>query len=271
MGMKVRFLVVFLGAAFFLNGCGEPLTGSRYMLSLPQLPESWETLLGRAHWHIEWLDEKVRQQWTVIQGGGVEISLPVTIASAVSAMPFWPEKGIKPGVFRPAGAIFPFDASGGTLYLSWQGGVDANLFWEMAMFLGGAGEENNQPAMESVARAAVQRLPGNFNWPRFRRLFADESVNAHVRADPWLADWSSIAAKTVQSGFDKRRLVPESRGSLQVPVSPGPWIGTSPFAAPMVFEEVPVFPVRPAVDTWISAEGLLRCNSEAWMLINVCP
>jgi len=141
--------------------------------------------------------------------------------------------------------------------------VDSALYWEMAKAWAGAGQES---AEESPERAAVTRLPLNFNWPRFRRLFDDPSLNAEVRADPWLADWPGIAAKTVQTGFDKRRLVPEPRSALTVPVSPGPWIGASPFADPLIFETTPVFPVRSTADTWASKEGILRCNSEAWIL-----
>jgi len=178
--------------------------------------------------------------------GGWNISLPQTWASAVSAFPFWPEKGIGPGIFKPAGAIFPYDASGGSLILSWQGGVDSVLYWELARAYG---------------------LPMNFNWPRFRRLFDDPSLNAEVRADPWLADWADIAAKIVKSGFDKRRLVPEARSALEVQVAPGPWIGVSPFSGPLIFEATPVFSVRSTADTWVSKEGILRCNSKTWIFI----
>jgi hypothetical protein len=108
-------------------------------------------------------------------------------------------------------------------------------------------------------------LPENFDWPRFRQLFDDPSINAEVCADPWLADWRVIAEKTVLSGFDKRRMVPEPRGTLKVPAGPGPWAGTSPFAAPLFFEDDPVFPARPSADTWVSAAGLLRCNTETWI------
>jgi len=203
-----------------------------------------------------------------VRGNGVwNISLPQTWASAVTAYPFWPEKGLGPGIFKPAGAIFPYDASGKRLILSWQGGVDAALYWELAKACGGAPVGEAESEEESSERAAVARLPVNFNWPRFRRLFDDSSLNAEVRADPWLADWAGIAAKIVQSGFDKRRLVPEARGDLTVPVGPGPWIGASPFAAPLIFEKTPVFSVRPAADTWVSGEGILRCNSETWILI----
>jgi hypothetical protein len=217
----------------------------------------------------------------------MEISLPPTLVSAVSALPFWPDRGIVPGIFKPAGAIFPFDASGRSLVLSWQGGVDANLFGERAQAYQGTEEESVPPeetqtetetaemaAMEwrvmewrTAGVRAVSRLPWNFNWPRFRQLFDDPTLNAEVRADPWLADWHGIAEKIVKSGFDKRRLVPEARSSLQIPVNYGPWIGASPFAFPLFFETTPVFPVRPTADTWVSAEGILRCNAETWILL----
>jgi hypothetical protein len=190
--------------------------------------------------------------------GDWNISLPQTWASAVSAFPFWPEKGIGPGIFKPAGAIFPYDASGDSLILSWQGGVDAVLYWELARAYGGTGQ----------TEAENTRIPMNFNWPRFRRLFDDPSLNAEVRADPWLADWASIAAKIVKSGFDKRRLVPEARSALEVHVGSGPWIGASPFADPLLFETTPIFRVKPTADTWVSREGLLRCNSETWIYRN---
>jgi hypothetical protein len=235
---------------------------------MPGLPPAWEALLGSPSWRVEWLNGEGRRETATVRGnGGVEVSLPPTWVNPVSAAPFWPDRGIGPGIFRPAGAIFPFDVSGKSLILSWQGGVDANLYWEFAAIANEAGREPSPEEAEPVERAAVSRLPWNFNWPRFRLLFDDPTLNEEVRADPWLADWNSIAAKIVQSGFDKRRLVPETRTALEIPVSPGPWIGTSPFAAPLLFDAVPVFPVRPTADTWVSAEGILRCNTETWILL----
>jgi hypothetical protein len=267
-GMKRYFWAFLLCAGFFLHSCGESPVDSRYTLDLPEIPPAWKAILGSPYWRVEWLNVEGRKEAVTVRGGGgVEISLPPTWVSAVSAMPFWPGRGIRPGIFRPAGAIFPFDVSGKNLVLSWRGGVDANLYWEFVKAAGGAGQESTPDETASAQRAAVSRLPWNFNWPRFRLLFDDPSLNADVRADPWLADWHGIAAKIVQSGFDKRRLVPETRSSLEIPVSPGPWIGTSPFAAPLLFESVPVFPVRPTADTWVSAEDILRCNTETWILL----
>ena len=237
---------------------------SRRALELPELPGAWEAALGPPSWRIEWFDgEGLRQAAVLPEAGGLEISMPGTMSSPVLALPFWPEKGIPHGVFRPAGAIFPFDAPGGRLALSWRGGVDATLFIELARAAGEAGSQGEGPPPSG---AAALRLPWNFDWPRFRELFEEEGpLAAEVRDDPWLADWRGIAERTWQSGFDRRRIVPEPRGELELPLGPGPWIGASPFAAPLVFEEGPVFPVGAAADTWVSAEGLLRASEEAWI------
>ncbi|MDR0495726.1 MAG: hypothetical protein LBG95_08905 [Treponema sp.] len=279
--MKSFFVVFAICAVFFLHGCGVSLLDSRYSLELPDIPQRWAALLGKPYWRIEWLNSEGRIEVMTLRGEENRgISLPQGCASAVLAMPFWPDRGLRPGIFRPAGAIFPFDASGKSLILSWRGGVDAKLYWELVKAYNGADEETASPeeASESLPaetapneRAVVPRVPWNFDWPRFRLLFEDQSLNAEVRADPWLADWQSIAAKIVLSGFDKRRLVPEPRINLTIPLPHnargGPWTGTSPFAAPLVFETEPVFPARSTADTWVSREGILRCNTETWIFI----
>jgi hypothetical protein len=255
-----------LAVVLVLAGCGGgggngalpgSISRSAYTLRLPDIPPAWEALLGVPDWRIEWVSPAGSKATRVIRGNAApEISLPETGTSPVSAWPCWPDRDIPPGVFRPAGALFPFDVSGADLRASWRGGVDAVLFWELAA------------ATPPDSAPTVPRLPVNFNWPRFRELFAENGgINEAVRQDPWLADWTSIAQKTVQSGFDKRRLVPRSRGELAVPVGNGPWTGTSPFADALYFEAPPVFPVSDEAETWISAEGLLRCNQEAWLFL----
>jgi hypothetical protein len=259
--MKGYFYTFVLCTGFFLHSCGPETANQwldRYTLELPDLPPAWEMILGSPHWQIEWLNDTGRLERATIRGKDkITVSLPPTYASAVLARPFWPDKGLIPGIFRPAGALFPFDVCGTNLGLSWQSGIDANLFWELAEFSAGTNEPER----------AVLRQPQNFNWPRFRLLFADPTLNADIRGDPWLADWHSIAEKIVRSGFDKRRLVPEPRSELTVPVGPGPWIGASPFAPPLLFEGVPVFPVRGTADTWVSADSMVRCNTKAWILL----
>ena len=243
-------------AGLLLSGCGADLTSSRYDLELPEIPPAWASVLGSPQWKIEWLNPGGEKTAIWAENGQKpEISLPQTWASAVTAWPSWPDKGIAPGTFKPAGAVFPFDAKEQTLVLSWRGGVDSVLYWELAKAAG-----------DVLSQRAAARLPCNFNWPRFRELCNDPAVNAQIRADPWLADWPSIAAKTIASGFDKRRLVPEATGEITVPVSAGPWIGVSPFAPPLLFSALPSFPAGRHVSTWVSAQGILRCTAEAWIL-----
>jgi hypothetical protein len=110
----------------------------------------------------------------------------------------------------------------------------------------------------------------NFNWPKFRALFSDPSVPLEIREDPWRADWEDIAEKTVQSGFRKQRLKAAETLTLTVPVHPGPWISTSPFNPVREFGTGPcTFPAGPgpAVSTWYSAQGILHCSGENWILL----
>jgi hypothetical protein len=271
----LRSAAAALCAALLLTACDDAGSGgggllpaspsrSAYTLQFPAIPQTWEALLGAPEWRIEWLNGEGKKQTRLVQyGKKPEINPPETWTSPVTAWPYWPKRDIGIGVFRPAGAIVPFDVSGETIRLSWRGGVDAVLYGELGLAAGG------DPRDDVPSRATVPRLPQNFNWPRFRELFVEGSgINEDVRVDPWLADWQAIAAKIAQSGFDKRRLVPAARKQLSVAVGPGPWIGSSPFAEPLLVEQPPLFPVREmATDTWVSAEGLLRCNKETWILL----
>jgi hypothetical protein len=132
--------------------------------------------------------------------------------------------------------------------------VDAVVYWEL------------DAAAQAGAR--TPRLSRNVIWPRFRELFDDPAFLEKLRSDPWTVDWKTAAAKIVSSGFDKRRIVPESREVTAIPVPPGPWIGTSPFAPPLIFGpgETPVFPVGSKPESWVSPDGLLRAAPAAWIL-----
>jgi hypothetical protein len=256
--MKNLFFLPVLIPVLVFSGCGRSLMDSEYVLKLPEPPPAWTELLGSPHWRIEWINPEGVKESRVTEGD-TQINLPLTWASPVSAWPFWPGKGIAPGIFRPAGAIFPFDASGADLRLSWRAGVDAVVYWELdAAYEAQAG-----------ARTPVPRLSRNFNWPRFRELFEDPAFFEKLHADPWTVDWKNAAIKIVLSGFDKRRIVPEPRKEIPIPVPAGPWIGSSPFAPPLKCGpgETPVFPAGARPESWLSPAGLLRCTAETWILI----
>ncbi|MDR1277381.1 MAG: hypothetical protein LBK02_01375 [Treponema sp.] len=257
----MKYLCVLAG--LLLSGCR--LVDSVYSLELPDLPASWEDLLGPPQWRVEWISPGGKKE-SLTTVKGLEISMPHTWASPVSAGPFWPDAGIRPGLFYPAGAIFPFDLSGNTLALSWRGGVDAVLYWELAAACAAQAADTD----EASIRSALLRQPRNFDWPRFRELLDDPSIPEEVRLDPWTVDWKTTAARIVLSGFDKRRIVPEAWEETPIPVPAGSWIGLSPFAPPLVFDgdETPVFPIGSKTGSWFSPAGVLRCNTETWIFIS---
>ena len=241
----------------FFASCSLFSEDPKRALRLPEAPDGWLEVLGPPSWQIEWFDsDGQRRRAFLAPGGALEIAPPGMMASPVFARPYWPELGIAPGIFRPAGAIFPFDFAEGALVLTWQGGVEAAFFMELAQAAGA-----NVPSGAS----ADLRLPWNFSWPRFRRLFDDPALNERVRADPWLANWQSIAERTVQAGFDRRRLVPAASVPTELPLGKGPWVAASPFAPPAVFEGSPAFSLGEEAGVWASAEGLLRAGTGGWL------
>jgi len=247
-------LTVIVVLALQLTCCGDRSSdGYTHTLKLPEIPETWSSLLGEPHWRVNWLDPDGKMQSKdILPGKTAEIEIPVTWTNPVTAWPFWPDHNLIPEFFKPAGALFPFDVSGKSLLLSWKSGPDTVFYWELAF----ANDDN------------ILKIPSNFDWPRFRELFETGTLNEAVLKDPWLVDWRSVAEKTINSSFDRRRLVPQATESTAIPVSSGPWYGTSPFAEPLYFTEgeIPVFPVHSGVNVWISSEGILRCSGKTWVL-----
>jgi len=249
-------LVIFVFPALVLSlllvCCGD-FAPSAYTVVPPSAPEVWVSALGEPHWRLEWFDKNgIRRIADILPGESMKIEIPVTWANPITAWPCWPEYNLPAGVFRPAGALFPFDTEGGRLRLDWKTGVDAVFYWELAL----AGGQN------------TVKIPANFDWPRFRELFTDGKTNEAVCENPWLVDWHSVAEKTMNANFDRRRLVPEAAEPTAIPVDPGPWHGTSPFCEPLCFkeDEIPIFPVRPGLNVWISPNEILRCSGKTWII-----
>jgi hypothetical protein len=224
-----------------------------YTLVLPKIPDNWVLILGEPHWKVEFLDNDGRKREKyLLPGQNTEIELPVTWTNPVTAWPYWPDSELIPYFFKPAGALFPFDVSGNLLCLSWEAGSDSVFYWELAF-------ANDQD---------VTKAPANFDWLRFRELFKTDVLSSAVIKDPWLIDWRFVAEKTIDSNFDRRRLVPQTTEPLNVPVSAGPWFGTSPYSEPLFFDEkvMPVFPVHSGINVWVSSQGILRINGKTWVL-----
>jgi len=241
----------------FLAGCDiNPILHS-YRPILPDPPGHWETVLGKPHWRLEWVDEKgCWRDCSVTPGAEAPgISPGPEWTTAIFAWPFWPDRDLEAFMMKPAGALYPWDVSGDRILLSWEGGVEAFFWKEMA-------------GTEHAASAAEGRLPWFFDWLRFRDLlYESENIAIAVRQDPWLADWKEIARKTVQSGFDRRRIAARKCTVFTVPGMAGFWINSSPFALP--FEVPPggslTLNVWDNPDTWVSKAGVLKCSSAGWV------
>ena len=254
--MKYRLSFVVL--TLFILGCGGDLNQVSYQPVLPDMPPHWREVLGEPHWRLEWLEEGgVWQNWE-----GAPRSKPPGIplisewTTPVLAFPFWPERDLFPGAMRPAGALFPWDASGGMINLSWKNGVDAFFWKELAI-------------AERTTQAADGRIPWYFAWPRFRELMESDNISEAVRNDPWLADWRNISQRVVQSGFDRRRIAERSFAEIVIPDLEGFWVGSSPFAEPLEAEPgEPLLVYAPDVpDTWVSSGAILKCSADGWVVI----
>ena len=251
------FALAVLSAAAGFTACGHGLMETKYNLVLPGLPSAWEKILEKPHWRLEWVDENGK--WSSWEGKERFPGLSPIIewTSPVIAWPFWPEKGLAPGIAYPAGALFPWDLSGASLVLDWNAGVDA-LFWrELAQ------------CEKAQNGSSTPRFPWYFDWPRFRELMRSEDIPSEIRENPWLAEWSSIAQKTVESGFDRRRIKAEARTEIAIPCPDGLWAAPNPFSEPIaiMLGESLILMVKDTPETWVSASGLLRCQKEAWIFI----
>jgi hypothetical protein len=241
-----------------LAGCDDSPIPSSIEPVLPALPAGWKEILGEPHWRFEWLsDNGIWQKVDISPGTKTPgLSPPNEWTTPVLAWPYWPAWGLIPGMMKPAGALFPWDASGGSLRLGWKGGVDAVFWKELA-------------AAERLTDAAEKRIPWFFDWPRFRELLENGNIPDSVRGDLWLADWKEVARKTVLSGLDRRRITAMKFQQIEIPDLEGSWAGSSPFAAPM--DAPPGGPlcldVTDEASTWVSSAGVLKCSAKGWVLI----
>ncbi|MDR2150639.1 MAG: hypothetical protein LBO67_07485 [Spirochaetaceae bacterium] len=254
----LKISIFFLVAVAVLGSCTEILPSS-YQIVLPALPDTWEAVLGTPRWRLEWINEageKERRDFDGADNNAIAITVMQEWTTPIVAYPYWSSRGLFPGTMKPAGALFPLDVDGTRLVLTWHGGIDASLYGELAA---AAGTEKTK---------AFTRLPLYFNWVGFRELLRSDSINEDLRADPWQADWRTLAARLVRSGFDRRALVPQARQRMLFPVADGTWIGTSPFAAALDYQNgVLIAFLIDGLNTFVSSAGVLRCTQDAWILV----
>jgi hypothetical protein len=234
-----------------LMACGG-IADRSYRLDLPELPPAWQTILGDAHWSVEWIDGAgIPRTAELSPYQNFAITVVNDASSPVLAYPYWPERQLKSGDMKPAGALFPWDVHGGNITLSWWGGVDA-VFWS------GLSRAEN-PKREAIS----------FNWKRWREAWTDGSFPPAAVHDPWLCDWESIAAKIAASGFDKRRIIVMNypRLVLSGEIWQGVWYGPSPFdtGTSATSGEPLSLPLVPPSAAAFSSTGLVRYSSAGFL------
>jgi hypothetical protein len=156
---------VLLAANLACTSCAMD-TAPSYCVVFPALPDTWREVLGEPRWRVVWISPQGEQ---TLESDGKDAPLVdplIEWTTPVIAYPFWPERGIRADMMKPAGALFPLDVNGGTIKLSWQGGVEAFIYKELA-------------STPPEATSGTPRRPQYFNWPRFRELLT-EIGRAHV-------------------------------------------------------------------------------------------
>ncbi|MDR1353828.1 MAG: hypothetical protein LBK05_11160 [Treponema sp.] len=256
---------VFLAGTFFAS-CAEPVIAPAYRVSFPEPPAVWTDSLGPPSWELLWADGRgILRSACYPAGAEPRIELAQGLAAPLLARPFWPSVvsaggkaggHLQSGLMKSAGAIFPFDADGDSVRLSWEGGVSAEFYLALAKarLAGKAGTAGG-------ASSAAKRRPELFNWPRFRALLGSGGVSEELREDPWLADWEAVAAKTIESGWNSSRIRAAEREPFAVIIpADGPWFGASPFAPARSWKagDRAELPAREIPELFLSPSGYLK-------------
>ena len=263
--------LLYLCAVFAVLSCGPSPLQEKYQVQLPPSPAFRAELLGEPLWRLEWYDPagNLRQRemagstnfvggsgasgsGSAGSGGSGSISILAEWPSAVLAWPYWPDKELAPGLFCPAGAIFPLDVSGDRIILSWEAGAEGYFYRELDKARG---------------LNTTNRVPEFFDWKRFRTLLRKEAPD-EIRLDPWLADWKSIAERTVRSGFRSSYVRADTRTDMDIIIPhAGPWLGASPFRPAESWgagEEISLL-LTPRPEIFVCPGGMLSVSAYTWL------
>ncbi|MDR0403870.1 MAG: hypothetical protein LBH35_09815 [Treponema sp.] len=252
--MKTRLKEFLFFAFAALAGCASPVLPSRYVLEFPPLPGAWANILGKPSWNVEWYDKNGNRESAAVDGDR-DIAIPLFSEwpSPVTAWPFWPDRGMEPGMFRPAGALYPFDVSDGVIRISWRGGADTEFYRAM------------EEARARKEDDGTTRRAGFFDWPRFRAFFASEAP-AELREDPWLTDWKEAAEKTVNSGFRTSYIKARKRTAVEVLIPHnGPWLSDSVFRGTenWIAGNIELVALPGEAEIWVCSGGMLVLSPDA--------
>ena len=249
--MKTPYLFILILLAAVIS-CGTSPIPEFYDIQFPPLPASWTELLGKNHWRLEYYDSGGSLCYKEISDStGIKINVLQEWPNAILAWPYWPEKALPASYFNPAGGLFPLDVRGQSIILSWEAGAEAYFYREL----------------DKIENTGTNRNPKYFDWKRFRSLLRE---NTAIAEDPWLADWKSIAERTVRSGFRQSYVRAETRTATEITIPhSGPWIFASPFKPPRFWTMnetiILSLSVRPEVLVCPGGRFTISSAMELWM------
>lgn len=212
--MKYLSIVVFL-----LLSCSFDRGEDGILIVLPQPSALEKEVWGDFHWELETLSCDGFINHGRIDGDSYCLQVE---RGAFLALWVYPVALFAKGpqaLSLPAGGLYPSDLRRGRLELDWEGGLLAHFFLELVRREGPGGR-----------RAAC------FNWRRLRLLFEEDRIEKEagreglLPRDPWSIDWALAAQKTLDSGFDRRRLaLPKKGRAIVFPAVGGPFLADSPW------------------------------------------
>ncbi len=209
----MKYLIFLCFPVLFACSLGSHV--EQYSLKLPEIGNLAEQVWGPITWKLDIISAEGRRQ-EIIDGGGEHIIVIAASTSTVFfARPHSAGAVQGPSLSLPAGGIYPSSLQGGKIVLDWPGGILAQLFVEMT-----AREHKDG------------RRAKDFNWPRFHSLLEEGIGDNSLPEDLWAVDWGLFAQKTLDSGFDRRRIKAEAKTwSLNIGAAgdAGPWLSDSPF------------------------------------------
>lgn len=179
----------------------------------PPLSSLEASLWGPVSWELEWVSIRGIEHCQV-PSGGLVVQLAADEVCGFSLRPCSDRStGMPTPLSLPAGGLYPHDVRKGRLETDWVGGLAVNFFLELLR-----------------RERAGGRRAAAFNWPLFREVLEKGIEEGLLPEDPWCMDLGTVAAKTLDTGFDRRRLVASGPSrSVVLPQALSGWLSDSPF------------------------------------------
>jgi len=199
---RVRSIAALL-ATLNLGACSLYLPTIDVAVSVPELPAHWRGAFPQVELRLEHPDGSGPTIIAGAAGQRLELRLPKRLYLPVLARPHLPRWDLElPG----AGGVYPLDAAGDTLGLSWALGPAAQLLLELAH-----------------ANLDLERI----NVPRLCALMGERGGE-----DPWNLDLAGIAASLASGQMRESAIRLQPLLDVSLPAGSGDWFLQSPLRLP---------------------------------------